>query len=38
MFLAGPPLTELRQIGRGPTIDGLAERLVRRAADQPAYR
>lgn len=29
MFRAGPPLTELQQIGRGPTIDGLAERLRR---------
>lgn len=29
MFRAGPPLTELQQIGRGPTIDGLADRLVR---------
>lgn len=29
MFRAGPPLTEQQQIGRGPTIDGLAERLRR---------
>jgi hypothetical protein len=28
-FRAGPPLTELQQIGRGPTIDGLAKRLLR---------
>src|ERR1035438_1464538 len=26
---AGPPLTELQQIGRGPTIEGLADRLRR---------
>lgn len=29
MFRAGPPLTELQQIGRGPTIEGLADRLRR---------
>jgi len=29
MFRAGSPLTELQQIGRGPTIVGLAERLLR---------
>jgi hypothetical protein len=29
MFRAGPALTELQQIGRGPTIDDLAERLRR---------
>jgi hypothetical protein len=29
LFRAGPPLTETQQIGRGPIIEGLAERLRR---------